>query len=70
MIAVFGCAYVLLVLLEIRDKLIYGAALVITSLVVTLLLSTLLHEYVAKPCIGVGRRLGRALETRALEVSA
>ena len=70
MIAVFGCAYVLLVLLEIRDKLIYSTALVITSLVVTLLLSTLLHEFVEKPCIAVGRRWGRALETRELEVSA
>lgn len=61
MIAVFGCAYLLLVVLEVHDRASYATALIALSLLATLAFSSLLHRFVEKPCIALGRRLARSL---------
>lgn len=64
MIAVFGCAYLLLVVLEVRDRAMYATSLVVLSLLATLVFSSLLHTFVEKPCIALGRRFARSLASK------
>jgi peptidoglycan/LPS O-acetylase OafA/YrhL len=64
MIAVFGCAYLLLVVFELHDRATYVTALITLSLLTTLAFSSLLHTFVEKPCIALGRRWARSLSSK------
>jgi peptidoglycan/LPS O-acetylase OafA/YrhL len=64
MIAVFGTAYLLVIVLEVRDHAIYATSLIVLSLLATLLFSSALHAFVEKPCIALGRRLARTLASK------
>lgn len=65
MIFVFGCAYVLIVVLELHDKVVYASALIASSLLGTLLFSSVLYAFVEKPSIAFGRRVASALSRKS-----
>ncbi|HET8932102.1 MAG TPA: acyltransferase [Polyangiales bacterium] len=62
---IFGCAYILVVVMGVHDRTVYAASLIVSSLLVSLALSALLYAFVEKPCIAVGRRAARALQAKA-----
>jgi len=61
MFSIFGCAYLLLVVLGVRHHALYASTLIVFSLVVSLAVSLALHAFVEKPCIDLGRRFARQL---------
>jgi peptidoglycan/LPS O-acetylase OafA/YrhL len=70
MFSIFSCAYLLLVVLGVRDHTLYAGTLIASSLVMSLAVSIALRTFVERPCIAMGRRLAAALAATPRELVA